>query len=93
MASHPDIIKEIEELKHYREYNCSKCGHRQKAFVLLIQKNCENCGERAKLRRYGSIGTEIEDVFDAILDWMGQGEEFEELLKWKKIRDSQPNNE
>jgi hypothetical protein len=93
MTSYTDIIQEIEELQPYREYSCSKCGYKQKAFVLLIHKNCEQCGERAKLRGYGSIGTEIHDVLDAMLDWMGQGEEFEELLKWKKTRDSQPNNE
>lgn len=88
MLSYWDVIKEIEKLPHYREYVCHKCDYKQKVFILLIQKNCENCGIRTKLRSYGSIGSEIEDVLDTVLEWMGKGEEFNDLIKWKQIRDS-----
>lgn len=89
--SYWSIMQEIEKLPHYREYICLKCGHKQKVLALLIQHNCENCSERYKMRSYGSIGTEVEDVIDCVLDWMGEGEVLEEIMKWKQVRDSFPD--
>ena len=91
MLSQWNIIQEIEKLPHYREYTCHKCGQKQKVFILTINHNCEKCGIDSKMRGYGSIGTEIEDVIDSVLDWLGKNEEFEEAMKWKNLRDSYPD--
>lgn len=86
--SYTQTIEDIQDLPHYREYTCHNCGHKQNAFVLLIQRECEQCGTRSKLRRYASVGTEIEDVVDAVLEWLGQGTEFEDAMKRKRVIDS-----
>jgi len=86
--SYTDCIKDIKELPHYREYTCSNCGHSQKAYILLIHAECEKCGQRGKLRRYESLGAETEDIIDAVLDWLGEGEDFKAALEWKRLRDS-----
>lgn len=86
--SHITIIEDIQNLPHYREYRCGNCGHQQKAFVLMIQKECEKCGVRGKLRGFAAIGTEVEDVIDTVLDWLGDGVEFEDAMKWKRVIDS-----
>lgn len=86
--SYTQIIKKIEELPHYREYKCNKCGHIQKIFILAIQTECQKCGTRSKMRRYSAIGSEIEDVLDAVLVWMGTGKEFDDVMNWKKLIDS-----
>ncbi len=86
--SYSESIEDIKGLPHYREYTCSKCGHKQKAYILVIQGDCERCGTRNKLRGYGAIGIEVEDVIDAVLDWLGKGDEFEDAMKYKQMIDS-----
>ena len=86
--SYWETMQEVEKLPHYRVYTCGKCGQKQKVFVLVIQNKCENCGTNSKMRRYASIGSEIEDVIDSVLDWLGAGKEFEDAMKWKQLRDS-----
>lgn len=86
--SYTKTIEDLRGLPHYREYVCSKCGHKQKTYILLIQRECEKCGTRSKLRRYAAVGAEVEDVVDAVLDWLGKGSEFEQAMKWKEIIDS-----
>jgi len=83
-----NIIEEIQKLPHYREYTCSKCGTKQKIFVLFIHGECSNCGTKYKFRGIAPIGSEIEDVIDAVLEWEGRGADFDEAMKWKKIIDS-----
>lgn len=86
--SYTNVIKDIENLPHYREYVCKQCGHQQQIYSLFIQANCEKCGTQVKLRGYASIGSEIEDVIDAVLEWLGKGKEFELALKRKQEIDS-----
>ncbi len=88
--SYIDCIEDIKKMPHYREYVCSNCGHKQKAYILIIQQKCEKCGEKAKLRGYESLGAETEDIIDTVLDWIGKGEEFKNALEWKRLRDSYP---
>lgn len=86
--SYSETIEDIQNLPHYREYTCRVCGHKQKVYILLIQNECEKCGARSKLRRYAAIGSEAEDVIDAVLEWLGKGNEFEDAMKWKQFLDS-----
>lgn len=86
--SYSETIEDIKKLPHYREYTCKVCGHKQKAYILLIQANCENCGTRTKLRSYAAIGSEVEDVIDTVLDWLGTGSDLEDAMKWKQVIDS-----
>lgn len=79
-----DIIEEIKNLPYYREYTCRNCGHKQSAYILLIQRRCENCNTITKLRGFSSIGTETEDLIDAVLEWIGKGKEFELAMERKK---------
>lgn len=85
--SYTCVIEDIENLPRFREFMCPVCGHAQKTYVLLIQTQCENCRERLKLRGLASIGSEIEDVIDTVLVWLGEREEFDLALKWKQILD------
>jgi primosomal protein N' len=85
--THSQWLEDLQKLPHYREYTCSHCGHRQKAYVLEIQRDCDNCGTRAKLRGYVAIGTEIEDVIDAGLAWLATGEDLQRALQRKQELD------
>lgn len=75
------VIEEISALNHFREFKCADCNHEIKVHVLKIHAICPNCGAEKKCRGFGSIGTEIEDVIDAVLEWVGQGESFESVLE------------
>ena len=83
--SYTDVIERIEDLPHYRDFTCSHCGHRQRTYTLLIQVQCEKCNTRLKIRGHASIGAEIEDVIDAVLAWLGEGEEFEMAMQRKQV--------
>jgi ribosomal protein L37E len=85
--SYADVIEDIEKLSHYREYTCRQCGHKQKAYSLVVQSRCEKCGVWSKLRRYAA-SPEIEDVVDAALIWLGEGEEFKLAMERKRVIDS-----
>ncbi len=41
-----------------------------------------------KFRGLASIGSEVEDVIDAVLEWLGKDSEFDDAMKWKHILDS-----
>jgi hypothetical protein len=86
--SYTAAIDEIEGLPYYREYKCPRCSYEQKAYILAIQANCNNCDRPVKLRGYASLGSEIEDVVDAVLAWLGEGNELELALERKRVIDS-----
>jgi transcription elongation factor Elf1 len=86
-----DVIEGIEQLPHYREFTCRQCGHKQKVYSLFIHTHCEKCGVRVKLRGYAAIGSEIEDVIDTVLAWLGEGEEFKLAMERKRVIDSSPD--
>jgi transcription elongation factor Elf1 len=88
--SYTKVIEDIENLPHYREYTCRQCGHKQKAYILVVNSRCEQCGVCGKLRRYAA-SPEIEDVIDAVLAWLGEGEEFELAMERKRAIDSSPD--
>jgi ribosomal protein S27E len=86
--SYTDVINEIKNLPHYRKYTCVQCGHSQQIYALLIQASCEKCGRQTKLRGYAALGSEVEDVIDAVLVWLGTGDEFKAAVEGKQIIDS-----
>ncbi len=86
--SYSKIIDEIQGLPHYHEYTCTKCGHKQTVYILVIHGKCEQCDTEYKFRGIEPIGSEIEDVIDAVLEWMGQGKELEDAMNRKQIIDS-----
>jgi DNA-directed RNA polymerase subunit RPC12/RpoP len=86
--AYSDVISHIEGLPRYREYVCPTCGHNQRAYALVIQANCEECGARVKLRGYAAVGSEVEDVIDAVLAWLGDGEDFKLAMERKRTLDT-----
>lgn len=88
--SYTEIIEGIENLPHYREFTCRQCGHRQRVYSLVVRSHCEKCKTSVKLRRYAA-SPEIEDIIDAVLAWLGEGEEFELAMKRKRVIDSSPD--
>ena len=75
-----DILKEIELLERWQHHKCA-CGTKFKTCTLKIHCVCPSCGIEEKQRAFGSIGTEAQDVIDAVLKWAGTGEGLESLLE------------
>jgi hypothetical protein len=85
--SFPSVIEKIQKLPHDRIWMCRKCGQRNTASVLAIDVDCERCSTKHKLRGDAAIGTEVEDVIDAVLEWMGTGARLEVVMKRKSAID------
>jgi hypothetical protein len=47
------------------------CGHKFEVSPFDLYATCPHCGHRLKLRSF-SAGAEIEDIFDAVFDWLRQ---------------------
>ncbi len=47
------------------------CGKRWSVSPFDVYSDCPQCGARVKLRSFTG-GAEIEDVFDALFEWMNQ---------------------
>ena len=86
--SYINVIKDIENLPHYRMVTCSECGYVQKVHTLVIHGSCTECGVRRKYRGHASMGSEIEDVIDTVLAWIGQGERLTLVMERKQTIDS-----
>lgn len=76
-----DIISEIEQLPHFDCIKCTGCAAEIRVHVLQIYADCPACGRQTKCRSFGGIGTEIQDVIDAVLAWAGEGEAFDAVMK------------
>jgi len=76
-----NVIDEIQRLEHFRILTCSGCQSSLRYHTLQIYVHCLKCGTEHKVRGFGARGTEIQDVIDAVLDWAGDGENFESVLK------------
>lgn len=81
------IIDAIEALPHFETFACSKCGRTIRAHVLQIYAICSGCGTEHKCRAFGGIGTEIEDVIDAVLLWIARGDVEAQAEVWKRQRE------
>jgi predicted RNA-binding Zn-ribbon protein involved in translation (DUF1610 family) len=79
-----DSIEEILKLPHWRTIRCSNCGEDIRIHALQIHTACVNCGTDHKCRAYGGIGTEIQDTIDAVLEWAGDGDDFDAVMARRK---------
>lgn len=84
IMSYLKVINCIQELPRYRSYTCKQCGCDQQVYILQIHGECDQCGTRYKVRGFESFGSEIEDVIDVVLEWIGQGETLSDALKRKE---------
>ena len=76
-----DIISEIEHLPHFHTFKCQACSTDIRVHALQIYAECPRCKRRHKCRSLGAIGSEIQDVIDAVLAWAGRGEEFDAVMR------------
>jgi hypothetical protein len=75
------IISEIERLPHFRTFKCRDCSGAIRVHALQIYALCPQCGVQHKCRSFSAVGTELEDVIDAVLAWAGDGEAFDAVMK------------
>ena len=76
-----NVIDEIMNLNHFRAFDCPKCGGKIRHHALQIYADCPSCHAHYKTRSFAGVGTEIQDVIDAVLEWAGEGEGFDMVLK------------
>ncbi len=62
-----EIIEAIRALPAKRPV--THCGQLFDVPAFSIYATCPSCGEEIKVRSFGAT-TEIEDVFDAVFEWM-----------------------
>jgi hypothetical protein len=70
-----DDIDAIQNLPPFRTFACRKCGAAIRVHALETYANCPKCGLQHKTRAFGGIGTEVQDVIDAVLEWAGVSRE------------------
>ncbi len=63
----PELIEAIHALPARREVE--HCGSTFAVSPFDIYALCPRCGTRLKVRSFAAV-TEIEDVFDAVFEWM-----------------------
>jgi hypothetical protein len=66
-----DLIEAIRAFPVRREVE--HCGTRITADPFDFYTDCPHCGTRLKVRSYAAA-PELEDIFDAVFEWMNQGE-------------------
>src|SRR4051812_9377466 len=54
-----------------REREAEHCGHRWPVSPFDFYATCPHCGTRFKLRSFSGV-PEMQDVFDAVFEWMNQ---------------------
>jgi hypothetical protein len=72
-----DLLDAIRHFPLQRE--TEHCGTRIAVSPFEIYAQCPRCGSRIKMRSF-SGATELEDVFDAVFEWLGRPEA-QELAK------------
>jgi hypothetical protein len=74
---HPDLVISHDLLEALRSFPRKKivehCGTQFTAAPFDFYASCPQCGTRIKLRSFSGV-PEIEDVFDAVFEWMNQPE-------------------
>src|SRR3954452_4228155 len=64
-----DLLEAIRTFPVQREFE--HCGVRMMVAPFDFYANCPRCGARVKVRSFSGAG-EIEDVFDAVFEWMNR---------------------
>lgn len=64
-----EVVEAITAFPLYREV--THCGSTFRVSPFDIHATCPSCGHRMKVRSFAG-GTELEDVFDAVMAWMLQ---------------------
>ncbi|MBI3465078.1 MAG: hypothetical protein HY000_18780 [Planctomycetes bacterium] len=65
----PELLEAIRSFPVLREVE--HCGARIGLSPFAIYADCPQCGTRIKVRSF-SGATELEDLFDAVFEWMNQ---------------------
>jgi hypothetical protein len=65
----PNLIESIESFPLHREI--AHCGETFQVSPFDIYADCPRCGGRIKVRSFAAI-SELEDIFDAVFEWMSQ---------------------
>lgn len=75
MENHPGVVVAADLIEAIRTFPVERevehCGARFLAAPFDIYADCPRCGTRVKVRSFSGVG-EIEDVFDAVFEWMNQ---------------------
>lgn len=85
MTEFGKIFQEVEQWEHFQTINCPKCDKTIRYHCLEIYAICPKCKTEQKVRAFGAVGTEIQDVIDAVLKWSGTGTQFDAVLKRHSI--------
>jgi len=75
------IIDEIKAIPHFPTFACSQCGAECRVHALQIYCRCPKCTTEVKCRSFGGVGTDILDVIDAVLEWAGDGDTFDAVIR------------
>ncbi len=71
----PDVEVTADLIEAIRAYPLERevehCGTRFAASAFETYADCPRCGSRIKIRSFSGV-REIEDVFDAVFEWMNQ---------------------
>jgi hypothetical protein len=82
-----ELIKEIQGLEHFRTSACVSCGEPVRYHTLQIYAECLHCSTKTRVRAFGGIGTEIQDIVDAVLEWAGKDDELDAVIRrYHKIK-------
>lgn len=76
-----DVIDEIRKFPRTTSFTC--CEKATEVSILQMYAPCPVCKTRTKLRGFGPIGTETQDLIDEVLAWMGTGHHLAAVLRRK----------
>jgi hypothetical protein len=77
-----ELLEAIRTFPVQREVE--HCGVNMKVAPFDFYADCPRCGARIKVRSF-SAGGEIEDVFDAVFEWMNQPKAEEEARRRQMV--------
>jgi len=66
---HSDLIEALRTFP--RERAIEHCGAKIVSSPFDFYATCPHCGMRIKLRAFSAVN-EVEDIFDAVFEWMNQ---------------------
>lgn len=76
-----DIIHDIEELPHFREFWCV-CENDQEVHAFAAQVECKECKKVTSLRDPQDPESQIQSVVEEVLSWIGEGEALEAVIQY-----------